>query len=181
MSSRKTIAGVERIYQAADAWKACALLADDSLFTPGESIWSTKWLRELRMRFLDGPGAVEGQDFFQRLEAQLSGSPPEVYQLMAEALYVHFLILWRGALKGETKADHINRVLQWSDRPVSIPEKLVAGLSPGIVRPGRGFLSYRPYQVGFIIEFAEQWKELEVGEGIDCYLTPGTSGNTLWA
>ena len=116
------------------------------------------------MRFLDGPGAVEGQDFFQRLEAQLSGSPPEVYQLMAEALYVHFLILWRGALKGETKANHINRVLQWSDRPVSIPEKLVAGLSPGIVHPGRGFLSFRPYQVGFIIEFAEQWKELEVGE-----------------
>ena len=164
MGSRKTIVGVGRVYQAADAWKACALLADDSLFTPGEAIWSAKWLRELRMRFLDGPGAVEGQDFFQRLETQLAGSPPEVYQLMAEALYVHFLILWRGALKGETKADHINRVLQWSDRPVSIPEELVAGLSPGIVHPGRGFLSYRPYQVGFIIEFAEQWKELEVGE-----------------
>jgi len=69
MSSRKTISGVERVYQAADAWRACALLADDSLFAPGESIWSAKWLRELRMCFLDGPGAVEGQDFFQRLEA----------------------------------------------------------------------------------------------------------------
>ena len=164
MGSRKTISGVERVYQAADAWRACALQADDSLFTPGKSIWSTKWLRHLRMRFLDGSGAVEGQDFFQRLEAQLSGSSPEVYQLMAEALYVHFLILWRGALRGETKTAHIDRVLQWSDRPVGIPEELVAGLSPGIVHPGRGFLSYRPYQVGFIIEFAEQWKDLVVGE-----------------
>ena len=164
MGSRKTIGGVERVYQAADAWRARALQSDDSLFTPGGSIWTAKWIRELRTRFLDGPGAVEGQDFFQRLEVQLTGSPPEVYQLMAEALYVHFLILWRGALKGETKAAHINRVLQWSGRPVSIPEELVAGLSPGIVHPGRGFLSYRPYQVGFIIEFAEQWKELEIGE-----------------
>ena len=131
---------------------------------PGNPIWTAKWISELRARFLDGPGAVEGQDFFQRLEVQLSGSPPEVYQLMAEALYVHFLILWRGALKGETKAGHLNRVLRWSGRPVSIPEELVAGLSPGIVHPGRGFLSYRPYQVGFIIEFAEQWKELHVDD-----------------
>ena len=164
MGSRKTISGVERVYQSADAWRARALQADDSLFTPGESIWTAKWIRELRTRFLDGPGAVEGQDFFQRLEVQLTGSPPEVYQLMAEALYVHFLILWRGALKGETKAGHISRVLQWSDRPVSIPEELVSGLSPGIVHPGRGFLSYRPYQVGFIIEFAEQWRELHVDD-----------------
>jgi len=65
MGSRKTIGGVERIYQAAVEWRARALQADDSLFTPGESIWTAEWIRELRTRFLDGPGAVEGQDFFK--------------------------------------------------------------------------------------------------------------------
>ena len=31
--------------------------------------------------------------------------------------------------------------------------------SPGIAHPGIAFGTYRPYQVGFLIEFVEQWKE----------------------
>ena len=164
MGSRKIGGGVERVYEAANAWMAHALQADDSIFTPGDSIWTGKWLREVRTRFLDRPDAGKGRDFYQKLEAQLSGSPAEVYQLMAEALYVHFLIMWRGAMKKETKTAHVNRVLQLSATPVSIPEELLAGLAPGIVHPGLGFLSFRPYQVGFIIEFVEQWKNLGFGE-----------------
>ena len=161
MGSRKTGGGVERVYEAASQWSERALQTDDSLFTPGEAIWTSENLRQLRESFLDRPDAGEEGDFYQKLEVQLAGSPPEVYQLMAEALYVHFLIMWRGAMRSETKAAHINRVLQWSDEPVSIPEESIAGLTLGIVHPGIGFLSYRPYQVGFIIEFAEQWKELD--------------------
>ncbi len=163
MGSRKTGGGVEGVYRAADRWRMSALCADGSLFTPGEPIWTGECLREVRRRFLDRLDAGEG-GFYQKLEVQLADSPPEVYQLVAEALYVHFLILHRSALKGETKAAQINRVLQWSGEPVNIPHELVAGLSPGIVRPGRGFLSYRPYQVGVIIECAEQWKELHDDE-----------------
>ena len=161
MGSRKTGGGVEKVYEAASLWSERALQADDSLFTPGEAIWTIENLRQLRESFLNRPDADEEGDFYQKLEVQLAGSPPEVYQLMAEALYVHFLIMWRGAMRSETKAAHINRVLQWSDEPVSIPEESIAGLTLGIVHPGIGFLSYRPYQVGFIIEFAEQWKELD--------------------
>ena len=160
MGSRKTIGGVERVYEAASAWKARALLADGSLFTPGESVWTSERLREIRKRFLDRPDAGEGRNFYEKLEAQLSGSCPETYQLMGEALFVHFLIVWRGAMRKETKVAHINRVLQWSDEPVSIPEELLAGLALGIVHPGQGFARYRPYQVGYIIEFSEQWREL---------------------
>ena len=55
MGSRKTYDGAEKVYEAAELWVDRALRTDDSLFTPGEPIWSSRWLRELRERFLDRP------------------------------------------------------------------------------------------------------------------------------
>ena len=56
MGSRKTHEGAEAVYAAAQKWVDCALRKDDSLFTPGKPIWSSRWLGELRERFLDNPG-----------------------------------------------------------------------------------------------------------------------------
>ena len=96
-----------------------ALRDDDSLFTPGEQIWSSQWLGELRERFLEQPAVERESDFLPELERQLAGSPPEVYQVMAEALYVHYLIQ---SMRPETKLGKIQRVLGWSPKPVSIPQ-----------------------------------------------------------
>ena len=161
MGSRRTRGGVERVYEAAKAWVDCALRADDSLFTPGKDIWSSRWLRELRERFLDRPD--ESKDsFLVKLERQLQGSPPEVYQLMAEALYVYFLIVSTQSAASESRV--INTVLAWSPERVTMPEKLIAALTPGICTPGQFFHSGRPFQISFIVEFAQQWKEQEAGE-----------------
>ncbi len=165
MSSRKTGGGVENVYKAADLWVERALRSDDSLFTPGKPIWSRQWLGELRERFLDRPD-VSGDSFMQKLERQLEGSQPEVYQLIAEVLYVHFLIIWTtgaGGMKHISKMARINEVLEWSTQVVAIPDDLVAGLTPGIARPGMGFITGIE-QLGLIIEFVEQWKEQEASE-----------------
>ena len=163
MGSRKTHDGAERVYAAAQRWVDCALRADDSLFTPGKAIWSRQWLRELRKRFLDKPD-VSGTSFYDKLERQLEGSPPEVYQLMGEVLYFHFLIILSGAMRRDTKEDRINRVLGWSERQIDIPAELAAGLTPGMVNIGQARSGSYPFYVGFIIEFLEQWKELESSE-----------------
>ena len=158
MSSRLKENGVEKVYEAAEAWVDCALRTDGSLFTPGVAIWSSDWLGELRNRFLDNPG--EGKSgFMDKLRGQLAGSPPEVYQLVGEALYVRSLIIAHTSMKRETKESRINEVLGWSPQPVTIPDKLVSGLAPGMVTPGQLFMNNPQYQVGFIAEFAEQWKE----------------------
>ena len=157
MGSRKTHEGAEHVYEAAQKWVECALRDDGSLFTPGVRIWSSRWLKELRERFLGQPDVGQG-DFYEKLSAQLEGGPAEVYQLMGEVLYVHFLIVWHGAMKPDTKEAQINQVLRWSAPPVAIPPELVAGLTAGLAHPGIAFNTYRPYQVGCIIEFAEQWK-----------------------
>ena len=161
MGSRKTHDGVEKVYAAADAWVSRALRSDDSLFTPGTPIWTKELLGELRRRFLDQPDE-SSDSFIQKLERQLADSPAEVYQLMGEVLHFHFLIVWTGS--GAAELERIQRVLGWSSEPVEIPTDLTNALTPGIAIPGAAFHTYRPFQVGFLIEFAEQWKEQNPAE-----------------
>ena len=158
MSNGSADAGTEPVYAAAAQWVDRALRTDDSLFTPNKPVWSSRWLRELRDRYLEQPDE-SGDDFYTKLKRQLAGSPAEVYQLMAEVLYVHFLIVWHGSMGAAKKESQIRQVLAWSNQQIPVPQNLVAGLTPGIARPGGAFFVSRPSQVGFLIEFAEQWKQ----------------------
>ena len=155
MDTRK--AGRQNVYAAAEAWVRRALRSDDSLFTPGRPIWTSEWLDELHRRFLDSLD-VSDLSFWDKLERQLTGSPPEAYQLMAEVLYVHLIVVSRKDSTGVQA--QLQQVLNWSPQPMAIPSEFVAGLTPGIANPGQGFHRYRPYQVGLVIEFASQWKQL---------------------
>ncbi len=166
MGSRKTHKGVDRVYTAAETWVDRALRVDDSLFTPGVPMWSSHWLGELRKRFLDRPEEWRGPGFFEKLQRLLTDSPPEVYQLMGEVLYVSYLIVWKGAIGGKKKRDRIDEVLQWSTMPVAIPDDLVEGLADGIAHPGSFFIANFPLHPGYIIELVEQWKEGEVDENL---------------
>ena len=157
MGTRRTRAGVERVYAAAQTWVDAALRDDSSLFTSGEAIWTKPRLEELRQRFLDRPDESK-MKFLEKLRGQLDGGLPEVHQLMAEALYLHLLVV--STKNGNNKRRTIDTVLGWSSSPPAIQEELVAALAPGIATPGQYFHVKRPNQVGFLIEFVEQWKEL---------------------
>ena len=157
MGSKRPGEGAERVYAAADLWVEKALRADDSLFTPGEPIWSSRWLEELYNRFLNRPDESQAK-FDAKLHKQLVGSPPEVHQLMAEALYVHFLIVGQGAMGAPRKKEQIREVLRWANRQVDISDHLVAALTTGLAHPGQAFFNFRPFQVGYLIEFVRQWK-----------------------
>ena len=163
MGSRLRVDGVENVYEAARAWVDRALRADDSLFTPGKPIWTSESLRELRERFLDRPDEGAGT-FYDKLRTQLAGSPPEVYQLMGEVLYAHFLIIWRSGMRQGTKKSRIEEVLGWGAPEASVPGRLVPGLTPGIANLGQARSRALPNYVGFIIEFVEQWKDLDAPE-----------------
>ena len=160
MGSKKTHQGAERVYVAAEKWIDCALRNDDSLFTPGKPIWSRDCLAELRDRYLERPDVGEG-GFYQKLETQLGGCSAGAYQLMAEVLYVHLLFISEGGMLGDTKKKRVEQVLDWGAPLSAVPGDLVNGLSPGLGGPGRRFFSDRPFLVGFIIEFVDQWKKLE--------------------
>ena len=169
MGGRKTGNGFENVYKAAQAWVDCALQADDSLFTPGTTIWTPRNLAELRQCFLDQPN-TKGNGFHDKLEKQLAGQPAEVYQLISEALYGHYLSVW--GMKADTKRDRISDVLSFrrqddghTDSPerVNIPPALADALQPGFINIGQG-AALIDSQLATLIEFVEQWKEKEQGE-----------------
>ena len=89
----------QAVVQAAERFKANALLTDDSIWTPGKPIWTPDLLGELQTQVFDRPDDVPGgTDFWEFLRDQMPGSSADAYQLMGEALYVRFLILaldWR--------------------------------------------------------------------------------------
>ena len=167
MSSRRAGGGKERVYAAAGKWVDRALRTDDSLFTPGEPIWSRRWLGELRRRFLDRPDEWRGRDFFGKLERLLAGSPAQVYQLMGEVIYVSYLVVLhrgRGGMSESKKRERIEQVLGWSPRPTKGPDDCDDGLAPGLVHPGPRFTANFGLQFGYFIELVEQWKEGEPDE-----------------
>ena len=147
----------EAVYDATDLWIESALKSDDSMFTPGTPIWSEKWLGEARTRFLDKQDALKGAGFFDKLERVLACSPPEVYQLMGEALYVSYLILHKTKIKQPKKIERVNQILGWSPNPISLPDNLHDGLESGIMAPG-GFVTFGA-NLAAIVEFAERWKK----------------------
>ena len=151
---------VEQTYAAAQAWVDRCLRADDSLFTPCRAIWTPPRLAQLRQLVLDRPD-VPVKGFLGNLKLLLDGSPEEVYQLMGEVLYVYYLILARVG----DKRQQINQVFEWELLP-EIPSYLVGGLQAQFIGLGAG-IGFMPYRVGTLIEFVEQWKELDSGEQED--------------
>src|SRR5437868_9276160 len=80
------------VYKAADQWRDAALMADGSLFTPGEAIWTLATAEELFRHFNLSPD--ESSDSFDtKFKRQLQGSSPATYQLAAELVYVSNLII----------------------------------------------------------------------------------------
>ena len=144
------------VYNAADIWVDRALRRDDSLFTPGTPIWSREPLREARAVFLNNKDDLKGSNFFGRLERSMAGSPPEVYQLMGEAAYVAYLILYKGAVSQAMKVKNVNLILGWSSKPVEIPDCLLDGLRNGIMAPGPS-VNFKD-RLKSVIKFAERWK-----------------------
>lgn len=152
MGSRLTGNGNAKVYDAAMRWVHHALQSDGSLFTPGKPIWSSERLAESRS-VIDNTGAGI---FVESLRRQLaeSQSPPEICQLMAEALYIYYIASSAGY---DTKTNNINRLLERSNQS-EIPANLKDTLSYRVASfdDGRGQVRI---SVSFLIEFAKQWKE----------------------
>jgi 5-methylcytosine-specific restriction enzyme B len=134
----------ERVYEAADRFVEVALRSDNSLFTPGEAVWTSETLDDLHKRFVESPD-TSSDPFHVKLERQLSGAADTTIELMAEVLYVHFLIA--STVTGQRKRELIGLVLSWSSHEPEIPRELDQALDQGVVGVGTAFNTYRPFQL----------------------------------
>ncbi len=162
---RLTTPAAIRVYAAAQRFIDSALCVDDSLFTPGASIWAPAVIDDLYHRFAEHPD--ESPDSFEpKFRRQLHGdaltpptdAAPATYQLAAELLYMH--LLPANGISGAKKRQIVGNVLGWSPAPVAIPADLAQALDEGIAKASQFFLAGRNSQVQFLLEFARTWKRL---------------------
>lgn len=142
--------GAALIYQIAERFKDAALVRDDSVFTPGQPIWSLAVIDDLRARFVEK--AVEtGDSFGARLRLQLQDAPPTTRQLMGEILYLYILV------DVDTGAD-TKRELIAAAYPGEIPDDLSRALKSGLFGLGQARF-HQFYQLAFLIELAASLKK----------------------
>lgn len=148
----------------------CGLGKDDSLLTPGQPIWSTDNLDQLKREYVDKPDMGPG-DFFDKLKHQLAQTSPAATQLFAEVLILNVLpILNMGGL---LKVKQIKNVLDMSSLPVAIPADVEeALLGGGVFHGGQAFTSYKWAQIGYLIEVARHFKALPDDRRADALADP---------
>ncbi|GAB4215392.1 MAG: hypothetical protein OHK0022_55260 [Roseiflexaceae bacterium] len=156
--ARVNLPAAQPLYAAAARFVEAALRSDDSLFTPGRAIWNSATVEDLYRRFVETPD-LSDRSFLEKFHGQLEGAPAAVYQLAGELIYVHLLIA-TGTIGGQAKRGLIGTVLGWSPKPVPVPPDLDAALDQGLARVGTAYLTYRPYQLAFLLRFVRDWKRL---------------------
>ena len=145
------------VYEAADRWVDRALRADDSLFSPGQVLWTRDRIDDLTdvvADALDGDGT-----FVDRLASALAGKPDATAQLAAEVMYVHLLVA--ADLSAEAKQAAVDKLLESMTSPASLGADLRGALDEGIASAGIAFRQYRGRMVAFLLEFASAWKGLD--------------------
>ena len=157
--ARRVEAETAGIYAAAQRWVHAALNDDDSLFTPGQPVWSLHTINDFLQRF-DSSSAETKGSFFDTLEYQLSGAPPNTIKLAAEILYMDCLIAGDATISGDAKRDCIRQVLSWTEPDVQIPEHLDSALDGGILNPGRFFIGNQHFELQLLGEVTRKWKQL---------------------
>lgn len=149
------------IYAAADQFVRVALKGDDSLFTPGKPVWSLAALDDLYKKYNQQPDL--GSDRFEvKLKRQLAGAADLTIQLMAEAIFVQYLIV--DDTGGKSKRTLVQQVLSWMAVPAAVPPKLDRTFDHGLVAGGLAFKTLRPFQIQFLVEFGRLWKNLPLDD-----------------
>lgn len=152
--------------------------SDDSLFTPGQPIWTLAAIEELQQRFTAKLEAGT-RGFEAELRQQLAGATAHSYQLAGELLYVYLLIA--RDISGEEKRTLINAMLAWSPAPVAIPPELDSALDAGVAPVGTAFLTARRVHTSFLLDFVRTWKQLSPDERETALADPWAFKITLFA
>lgn len=148
------------LYDAAGVFRDRALLSEDSLFTPGQPIWTMESLDDFHQRYVVQTDTGD-ESFDKKLEGQLEGADDGTIQLAAELLYAHFLS--PKAMTAEAKMDHVEGVLGLMTESVSTPENLEEALTGGVANFGAAH-SHRYHLVRFLLQFVRSVKDLSEEE-----------------
>lgn len=125
-------------------------LRGDSVLTPGQPVWSVANFQELKAIYVDSPDEG-GRDFWDKLADQFDGASDGAIQLFAEIFLTNMLPL--SSLLGRTKIGYLRRALEMMEKPVAVPDDVVAATAVGAFHGGPGFNFGRYSQLWLLINF----------------------------
>jgi hypothetical protein len=170
--------GTEKVYAAIERFVEAALKRDDSLFTPGHTIWAPGPIEDFYSRFVEKED-YSTDNFETKLERQLAQAPADTVQLAAELIYVHLLM--PRDISGGVKRRLVSTILSWSPSPAAMPDDLADALDIGLLRGGMAFRTHRFTQLRFLTEFIRYWKRLSAEERAEAFADPWRFKELLFA
>jgi len=175
--ARTSIHNVVPVLKAAGEWRDRCFVGDGSVLSD-RSLWTTGNLAELRKYFVESPIEGTSENFFEKLEQQLTPASPETRQLAAEMMWVMFL--FPSNVTHKKKREGVTRIWAWSGNQLNDETpNLLGPLSEGVGSGGIGFNNYRWRELALFIEVAERFKAQPSGERLKLLSDPWKFGNWL--
>lgn len=145
----------EPLFKAARHWVDRCMVEDGSALG-SDKLWTSEYLTELDEHFVKQPDAGSGT-FYEKLNGQLQGAPPQACCLMAELLWV--LLLFPSNIHAKTKRDGIRQVWSWSGKSLEANHPLLTDeVLSGIGSGGMGVNNHRWREIVYIVGFAQHLK-----------------------
>lgn len=140
-----------QVFDAADKFKQRCLLAQESLFLDGQTLWTPEHFQSLVENYVNRPDTGD-RGFYEKLADQLATCEPLDVALMAEVFWI--VQLGPTNLKAPTKIKTVERI--WNMKPAatfptSSPFLQIPVLS-GLGSAGPGYNNYLPSEVIFAVE-----------------------------
>lgn len=155
--ARHTEHDTTKIYRVAEEFRDACLLRDGSLLFPDESVWNLPALEHLHKVFVATPDESD-RNFLTKFKEQVEPAGPAVIRLAAEVLCVYFL--FPSNVGGPRKREVVNDILGWAHESLPTDSLVSQAFANGIGSGGYGYNTRRPFEIGFLIEFAIAWKKL---------------------
>lgn len=154
-----------RLYEASDACRQRSLLNGESLFSPGESLWSKENLDELDEKFVRNPDE-SGANFLDKLRSQLAGATPSSIRLMAELLWL--LILFPSNIGSAKKRETVTEIWSWTGDGLPSSEPYLSDdVLGGIGSAGTAYNTHRWRELVFLITSLRSLRALSADEQSD--------------
>ena len=144
-------AGCEIIYSTAASFRDQCLLEGRSLLWPDVEAWKRENLDSLWNAFLGAPDTGAGS-FLDKLRKQLAASSDDVHRIAADLAF--FYCLFPTSMSAEAKRELIDAIVAFkrNARPPGFLQ-IAAALERGVGNPGPAYNTYRPFQIGFYLDF----------------------------
>ena len=148
--------GEEEVIRAAGVFVDRALVAGESVFSPGRTIWTDSIVSELEKTSI-GSESTPGSSFSQQLAVQLASVSDDARLLMAELVMLQLLPASTDAIGARKKAERIEAVLQVMQHPVQIPAEFSDAFAYGAFNPGTRMSSNLGAAMNILVHFAAAW------------------------